>query len=311
MIANDRYEEAFQGFIDSHAESADPDDMTSVHAEFELIRAQIIHEKHNAVKFSDLFANKTLRRRTMVGFLTMIGGQAAGTQVVNSMSMLSSMVVPGWAGADEIPPDYGPSLYAGLGYGTTQTLLIQCGWITSVAIGNIINASIIDKVGRKPVFCKSSLRSLQCCILLTKMTRLWLWSLRGFDDRRMHCRGHLSTQWQSRCSVCGCVVFVPGGLLVSVDPIVMFCPWRVDNQYSYASTLDATTYIYASEVFPTPMRAKGMAVSVSGLFIGALTTLMPAPTAFANIRWKYFLVFVCASTAMLIVVHFIFPEVSH
>lgn len=50
VIANDRREEAFQGFLDSHAESADPEDMASVHAEFELIHAQIIHEKHNAVR---------------------------------------------------------------------------------------------------------------------------------------------------------------------------------------------------------------------------------------------------------------------
>lgn len=58
------------------------------------------------------------------------------------------------------------------------------------------------------------------------------------------------------------------------------------------------------------MRAKGMAVSISGLFLGALLTLVPAPTAFARLHWKYFLVFVCASGVMLIVVYFLFPEVS-
>jgi hypothetical protein len=86
VIANDRYEEAFQVFVKVHAESSDQADMNSVHAEFELIRAQIIHEKHNAVRFLDLFTHKTLRRRTLVGFLTLLGGQAAGTQVVNSKS---------------------------------------------------------------------------------------------------------------------------------------------------------------------------------------------------------------------------------
>lgn len=91
--------------------------------------------------------------------------------------------------------------------------------------------------------------------------------------------------------------------------------WRYCRQLtlvrlSYASTLDATTYVYSSEVFPTPMRAKGMAVSISGLFLGGLLILEPAPTAFASIHWKYFLVFVCASSVMLVVVHFLFPEVS-
>ncbi|KAK7905615.1 hypothetical protein LTR67_000338 [Exophiala xenobiotica] len=252
LIANDRYEEAFQVFVKVHAESSDQADMNSVHAEFELIRAQIIHEKHNAVRFLDLFTHKTLRRRTLVGFLTLLGGQAAGTQVVNN---------------------YGPSLYAALGYDGTQTLLIQCCWITTVAIGNIINASIIDKLGRRPLlhfgFAACIIAMIGECVTVSTFQRSG-----------------------SRPAASAAVFF----LFLEV-----FC---------YASTLDATTYVYSSEVFPTPMRAKGMAVSISGLFLGGLLILEPAPTAFASIHWKYFLVFVCASSVMLVVVHFLFPEVS-
>ncbi|KAJ9501185.1 hypothetical protein H2202_002979 [Exophiala xenobiotica] len=252
VIANDRYEEAFQVFVKVHAESSDQADMNSVHAEFELIRAQIIHEKHNAVRFLDLFTHKTLRRRTLVGFLTLLGGQAAGTQVVNN---------------------YGPSLYAALGYDGTQTLLIQCCWITTVAIGNIINASIIDKLGRRPLlhfgFAACIIAMIGECVTVSTFQRSG-----------------------SRPAASAAVFF----LFLEV-----FC---------YASTLDATTYVYSSEVFPTPMRAKGMAVSISGLFLGGLLILEPAPTAFASIHWKYFLVFVCASSVMLVVVHFLFPETN-
>lgn len=45
-------------------------------------------------------------------------------------------------------PDYGPSLYKSLGFGTVQQLLIQCGWISICPFGNWINALIVDKVGR-------------------------------------------------------------------------------------------------------------------------------------------------------------------
>jgi hypothetical protein len=79
----------------------------------------------------------------------------------------------------------------------------------------------------------------------------------------------------------------------------------------FSSTLDATSYVYPSEIFPTPVRAKGMAVSVAGLFLASIVILVPAPTAFANIQWRYFLVFVCASTIMAFVVYFMFPEVSN
>lgn len=41
----------------------------------------------------------------------------------------------------------------------------------------------------------------------------------------------------------------------------------------FASTIDATSYIYASEIFPTPVRAKGLSLSISGLFLSALALL--------------------------------------
>lgn len=79
---------------------------------------------------------------------------------------------------------------------------------------------------------------------------------------------------------------------------------------SFSSTIDATSYVYPSEIFPTPIRAKGMAVSAAGLFLASLVILVPAPQAFANIHWKYFLVFVCLSFVMVPIVLLLFPEVS-
>jgi energy-converting hydrogenase Eha subunit A len=84
---------------------------------------------------------------------------------------------------------------------------------------------------------------------------------------------------------------------------------QTNPNFRFSSTLDATTYVYPSEIFPTPVRAKGMAVSVAGLFLGSIIILVAAPTAFERIKWKYFLVFVCASSVMSAVVYFFFPEV--
>lgn len=38
----------------------------------------------------------------------------------------------------------------------------------------------------------------------------------------------------------------------------------------YAGCLDAVTYVYCSEIFPTQLRASGMAASVAGLFATTL-----------------------------------------
>ena len=53
--------------------------------------------------------------------------------------------------------DYGPSLYAGLGYNTKDTLLIQSGWITTIVFGNVINAFALDKFGRRPLLGKQKM----------------------------------------------------------------------------------------------------------------------------------------------------------
>ena len=50
--------------------------------------------------------------------------------------------------------DYGPLLYASLGFDTTNTLLVQSGWITTVVFGNVINAIAVDRFGRRPLLRK-------------------------------------------------------------------------------------------------------------------------------------------------------------
>jgi len=77
----------------------------------------------------------------------------------------------------------------------------------------------------------------------------------------------------------------------------------------FSSSVDATSYIYASEIFPTPVRAKGLSVSVSGLFISTIIFLQCAPTAFEQVGWKYYLVFIAITTVLFFVIWFYFPEV--
>ena len=73
--------------------------------------------------------------------------------------------------------------------------------------------------------------------------------------------------------------------------------------------IDATTYIYASEIFPTPVRAKGLAISISGLFVATIIFLLAAPTAFDKIGWKYYLVFIVLTSINTCVMGLYFPEV--
>lgn len=78
---------------------------------------------------------------------------------------------------------------------------------------------------------------------------------------------------------------------------------------SFSISTDATSYVYASEIFPTPVRAKGLSVSISGLFIATILFLQSAPTAFEQIGWKYYLVFICVTSVIFVCMWLFFPEV--
>ncbi|POR32522.1 Sugar transporter [Tolypocladium paradoxum] len=60
----------------------------------------------------------------------------------------------------------------------------------------------------------------------------------------------------------------------------------------YGGCLDASSYVYCSEIFPNSVRAHGVGFSISGLFLSNILYTQTAPTAFNAVGWKYFLVFI-------------------
>lgn len=47
--------------------------------------------------------------------------------------------------------NYGPTIYASLGYDSEYQLIFQCGWISVGVLGNLIGALIMDFTGRRPL----------------------------------------------------------------------------------------------------------------------------------------------------------------
>lgn len=77
---------------------------------------------------------------------------------------------------------------------------------------------------------------------------------------------------------------------------------------SYGCCVDAITYVYCSEIFPSHIRARGVAFSLAVLFLTAMVYLEAAPTAFAQVGWKYYLVFLIVTAINIFVVWRFFPE---
>ncbi len=72
--------------------------------------------------------------------------------------------------------------------------------------------------------------------------------------------------------------------------------------------MDASSYVYSSEIFPTSIRAQGAGFSVSGLFCFSLIYTMSAPTAFNNIGWRFYLIFIIVPLLGAGVMYFFYPE---
>lgn len=85
-------------------------------------------------------------------------------------------------------------------------------------------------------------------------------------------------------------------------------PQIADKLYSYGSCIDATTYVYVSEIFPTHLRARGLSFGVAILFLSTIAYLEAAPTAFAQVGWKYYLLFIILTIIHIPLIWYLFPE---
>ncbi|KAM0323529.1 hypothetical protein ACHAQA_008810 [Verticillium albo-atrum] len=78
----------------------------------------------------------------------------------------------------------------------------------------------------------------------------------------------------------------------------------------YGGSLDASSYVYCAEIFPTSIRAQGVGFSVSGLFLMTLIYTQTAPTAFAEVGWRFYLLFIIVPWVGVFIMGKYFPETA-
>ncbi|KAH6974567.1 MFS transporter [Ilyonectria sp. MPI-CAGE-AT-0026] len=167
--------------------------------------------------------------------------------------------------------NYGPMLYSRLGFNPIQQLLIQSGWISVCPFANFVNSLIIDRVGR---------------------VKLLMFGLAGSVVALIgECITVDMFQKSQSRGTAGAAVFF---LFLHIT--------------LFGLSYDATSYVYGSEIFPTHVRARGLSISMTGLFVSTIIFLQSAPSAFTNVGWKYYLAFIAMSTVMFFVVWLYFPE---
>lgn len=79
---------------------------------------------------------------------------------------------------------------------------------------------------------------------------------------------------------------------------------------SYAPTWGPVSWVYPPELFPLHLRGKGVSLSTSGNWAFNTALGLFTPEAFANIKWRTYLIFGIFNTAMFFHVLFLFPETA-
>ena len=172
------------------------------------------------------------RKRTMLGMLFGFSGQSTSVLVLNN---------------------YGPTIYKALGYGTRDQLILQSGWITVGVVFTLFGASILDRVGRKP-------------LAMTAFAGTCTWLI-------------VEAAMVAKFAESGTNV---AGLRMAVAATYLFLAF-------YAVGIDVVSIVLYPELFPNHMRSKGMAVCIAVNALADLVYLEVTATAFATIGWKVYL----------------------
>ncbi|OAA55853.1 General substrate transporter [Niveomyces insectorum RCEF 264] len=79
----------------------------------------------------------------------------------------------------------------------------------------------------------------------------------------------------------------------------------------YGFFIDPPQFVYVAEIFPTTLRAKGIALGFAAYFVGAITFTTPAATAARTIGWKMYLVYMACNVVSIVIIYFFVPETKN
>ncbi|OAP64182.1 hypothetical protein AYL99_00154 [Fonsecaea erecta] len=242
LVLHDKHDKAFKVMEWLHRDPNDPQGVLVKEEFYALLKQLELEKLHGAGGYRELFTGWPNRKRLLIGFFTIFGGQCTATIVINN---------------------YGVILYTALGYVAPTTLAFTAGWVTVGVGGNALSALIVDRVGRVRLL----IIGFSGCLMALIIEMALLATYKGTTNK--------------------------AGLAAAVSFLFIHVGF-------YSSCVDAVTYIYCTEIFPNHLRARGTSISVSGLFFATVIYTCAAPTAFANIGWRYYIVF-AVTTAMTVV----------
>ena len=176
--------------------------------------------------------------------------------------------------AHSLNVDYGAFIWQSLGFDTVQILNFQCGFQLVAAAASALSMTFVDRI-KRPNLIASGL--LACAVTVAIFT--------GLQSR------YLDTMDRSGLIACSVMLYVFAAV--------------------FSLVCEAAVYFYVAEIWPTHLRPHGMAIGMSALAMSDLLFLQVAPTAFATIAWRFYILFAIIPAVGAVIVFFYFPDTLH
>ncbi|KAK5051348.1 hypothetical protein LTR84_003000 [Exophiala bonariae] len=249
LVMKDRVDEAREILFRLHSNPDDPENEFAS-AEVYQIQKQIAIDKTLGNTWMYMIKKPSYRKRCLLAIGTTGIIQCSGVLVINN---------------------YGPTLYANLGFSPVKQLLYPAAWLTLTLGINIMAMATVDLFPRNIYMGFGVLGCMATLIIEAALV----------------------------------AEFVPStnqsALQAAVAMLFIF-------QIFYGFCLDGTQFSYLNELFPTHIRAKGVCLGVSMISLMNIIWLQAAPTAFNNVGWKFYLAFIIPGTIGGVIMLFFFPD---
>jgi sugar porter (SP) family MFS transporter len=167
--------------------------------------------------------------------------------------------------------NYGPTLFASLGYSPAQTLQFQGGIVLTGFVSLLFSMLIVDRLPRNIMLASGMIVVSIPLACEAATTALYI----GTTNK--------------------------SGLAAGVAMLYLYI-------LTYGIFLDGPGYFYANEIFPTHLRSKGATLCIACYSLINIMWTQVSPVAFDNIGWKYYLVFICCCVVAAVIIFFTYPD---
>ncbi|KAK5046740.1 hypothetical protein LTR84_007501 [Exophiala bonariae] len=172
--------------------------------------------------------------------------------------------------------NYGPIIYSSLGFGVNKQFIYQGGWLTLSFGAGMLSLLVVETMPRPRLLAGGVLGCLVCLSIEAALVAKYA----SAEALKSPNKSALQAA------------------------VAMFYIYIVIFQL----TVDGGQFVYLGEIFPTHLRAKGIALGMAGLNLINIVWLQVAPTAFANIGWRFYLCLIVPGTVMALIILFWFPN---